>query len=131
MLIHPDPNIISTRGCGPLMHYWFRRGFWENICLSLFGVFMGVYMLFVFQRNRKEYTQLRDEADDRKRMIRTYSAESLRSMSNTNPPKTNTKRYSYTGMQSLPSNATGNGYDSDNNSSSVLYQPRPTVDPNA
>ena len=136
MLINPDPNVINTRGCGPLMQYWFRRGFWENICLSLFGVFMGVYMLFVFQRNRKEYTQLRDEADDRKRMIRTRSSESLRSMGNTNPPtknppKTTTQRYAYTGMRSSPSNGTGNGYDSDNNSSSVLYQPRPRVDPNA
>jgi hypothetical protein len=136
MLIEPDPNVVNTRGCGPLMHYWFRRGFWENIFLSLFGVFMGVIMIFVFQRNRREFTQLRDEADDRKRMIRANSTGSLHSMNNPNPtsknpPKSSTQRYSYTGMKSSPSNGTGNGYDSDNNSSSVLYQPRPRVDPNA
>ena len=73
MLIEPDPKKVNLRGCGPLMKYWFRRGFWENIFMGLFGIAMGVYMLFVFQRNRREFTQLRDEADDRKRMIRTYS----------------------------------------------------------
>ena len=124
-------------GCGPLMHYWYRRGFWENIFMSLFGIFMGVYILFVFQRNRREFTQLRDEADDRKRIIHTQSMASLRSVNNNtttttkNPPKTNTSRYTYTGMRSSPSNGTGNGYDSDNNSGSILYQPRPVVDPNA
>ena len=69
MLVNPDPKITNTRGCGPLMKYWYRRGFWENIFMGLFGVFMGVYMIFVFQRNRREYTQLRDDAEDRKRMI--------------------------------------------------------------
>jgi len=101
MLINPDPNIINTRGCGPVMKYWFRRGFWENIFMGLFGVLVGVYMIFVFQRNRREFTQLRDEADDRKRMIRTYSTTSVRSVNNNpttttkNPTKTNTQGYSY------------------------------------
>jgi len=133
MLINPDPNIVNTRGCGPLMKYWYRRGFWENIFLSLFGVFMGVYMIFVFQRNRREFIQLRDEADDRKKIIRTHSMASLNANTptNKNQTKPSSQRYSYTGMRSSPSNGTGNGYDSDNNSSSVLYQPRPIVDPNA
>jgi len=126
MLINPDPNIVYTRGCGPLMKYWYRRGFWENIFLSLFGIFMGVLMLFIYQRNRKEFIQLRDEADDRKKIIRAHSTASLNT--NTNQTKPSTQRYSYTAMRSSPS---GNGYDSDNNSASVLYQPRPMVDPNA
>jgi hypothetical protein len=129
MLINPDPKIVNTRGCGPLMRSWFRRGFWVNIFNGLFGVFVGVYMMFVFQRNRKEFTQLRDEADDRKRIIRTHSTSSLRSIND--QTKTNTQRYAYTGMKSSPSNGAGSGYDSDNNSASVLYQPRPVVDPNA
>ena len=131
MLINPDPKIVNTRGCGPLMHYWYRRGFWENIFMGLFGVFVGVYMLFVFQRNRKEFIQLRDEADDRRKIIRSHSMGSLQSVNNNNnnssSTKTNTQRYPYTGLKRSPSN----GYDSDNNSSSVLYQPRPFVDPNA
>jgi hypothetical protein len=136
MLINPDPKVVNTRGCGPLMKYWYRRGFWENIFMGLFGIFMGVYMIYVFQQNRKEFIQLRDEADDRKKIIRTHSMASLRSVNNDNTPaktqpKNNAQRYSYTGMRSSPSNEAGNGYDSDNNSSSVLYQPRPIVDPNA
>jgi hypothetical protein len=138
MLIEPDENKVNTRGCGPLMKYWFRRGFWENIFMSLFGVFMGVYMLFVFQRNRKEFVQLRDEADDRKRMIRTHSQASVREANNNNTketiktkPKNSTSGYSYTGMRSSPSNGASGGYDSDDNSGSVLYQPRHAVDPNA
>jgi hypothetical protein len=134
MLINPDPKVVNTRGCGPLMKYWFRRGFWENIFMGLFGVCVGAYMLFVSQRNRKEFVQLRDEADDRKRMIHGHSTGSLRSLNtSTTKPQTkpSTQRYAYTGMRSSPSNGTGGGYDSDNNSSSVLYQPRPVVDPNA
>ena len=77
MLINPDPKIVNTRGCGPLMNYWYRRGFWENIFMGLFGVFGGVYMLFVFQRNHEEYLQLCDEADDRKRIIHSHSMASI------------------------------------------------------
>jgi hypothetical protein len=128
MLINPDPKVVNTRGCGPLMHYWFRRGFWENIFMGLFGIFVGVYMLFVFQRNRKEYTQLRDDADDRKRMIRTHS---MSSVNNKDQPKTNKPRYQYTSMKSAPTNGAAGEYDSDNNSSSVLYQPPATFNPNA
>lgn len=135
MLINPDSKVVNTRGCGPLMHYWYRRGFWENIFMGLFGVCIGIYMMFTFQRNRKEFTQLRDEADDRKRIIRAHSTASLRSMNNNtttttttkNPPKNNGQRYAYTGMRSSPSN----GEDEDNNSSSILYKPRPAVDPNS
>ena len=132
MLINPDPKVVNTRGCGPLMHYWYRRGFWENIFMGLFGVCIGIYMMFVYQRNRKEFTQLRDEADDRKRIIRAHSNASLRSINNNttnkNPPKSTGQRYSYTGMRSSPSN----GEDEDNdNSSSVLYKSPPIVDPNS
>jgi len=139
MLINPDPKIVATRGCGPLMHYWYRRGFWENIAMSLLGILFGVYMIFVFQRNRREFIQLRDEADDRKRIIHSHSMASLRSMnSNANKqhhhhyaqPRPAAPRYPYTGMRSSPSNGTGAGYDSDT-SASVLYQPRTTLNPNA
>jgi hypothetical protein len=135
MLIDPDPNRVNTRGCGPLMKYWFRRGFWVNIFMSLFGIFVGVYMLFVFQRNRKEFVQLRDEADDRKRMIRAHSTASVHSTNNKEiiktKPKANTSGYTYTGMKNSSSNGAPVDYDSDNNSSSVLYRPPPMFDPNA
>lgn len=113
MLVNPDPKIVNTRGCGPLMHYWYRRGFWENIVLSLFGVFMGVFMIFVFQRNYKEFTQLRDEAEDRRKIIRANSTTSIRSSTNpkNNGGKSAYPRYSYSGIRSSPSN----DYDSDQN----------------
>jgi hypothetical protein len=131
MLINPDPKVINTRGCGPLMKYWYRRGFWENIFMGLFGIFIGVYMLFVFQHNRDEFFHLRDEADDRKRILYSHSMASLRSM-NSNPIKHQIKaRYPYNGMRGSPSNGTTNGYESDNNSTSVLYQPRGSFYPNA
>ena len=131
MLVNPDPKIVNTRGCGPLMHYWYRRGFWENIILSLFGILMGVLMIFVFQRNRREYTQLRDEAEDRKRIIRSHSTASMNN-GNKQGGKSAYPRYSYTGVRSSPSDGiTTNGYDSDNNSTGVLDQPRTTVHPNA
>lgn len=101
--------------------------------MGLFGVCIGIYMMFAFQRNRKEFTQLRDEADDRKRIVHAHSTASLRSMNNTstttnkNPPKNNGQRYTYTGMRSTPSN----GEDDDDTSSSILYKPRPTTDPNS
>jgi hypothetical protein len=129
MLINPDPKVINTRGCGPLMKYWYRRGFWENIFMSLFGIFIGVFMLFVFQRNRDEFLHLRDEADDRKRILYSHSMASLRSMNSNaikHPIKT---RYPYNGIRSSPSTATG--YESDNNSTSVLYQSRASYNPNA
>jgi hypothetical protein len=129
MLINPDPKIINTRGCGPLMQYWYRRGFWENIFMSLFGIFIGVFMLFVFQRNRDEFLHLRDEADDRKRILYSHSMASLRSM-NSNAIKHPIKpRYPYNGIRGSPSTTTG--YESDNNSTSVLYQSRPTYNLNA
>jgi hypothetical protein len=132
MLINPDPKMVNTRGCGPLMKYWYRRGFWENIFMGLFGIFIGVYMLFVFQQNRNEFMQLRDEADDRKRILYSHSMASLRSM-NSNPIKhqikTGLPRYPYSSMHGSPSY--GTGYDSDNNSSSVLYQPRTPYNPKA
>ncbi len=134
MLINPDPKIVNTRGCGPLMKYWYRRGFWENIFMGLFGIFIGVYMLFVFQRNHDEYIQLRDEADDRKRILYSHSMASLRSMNSNgikHQIKTGLPRYPYTGMRGSPSNYTTNGYESDNNSASVLYQPRATYNLNA
>jgi hypothetical protein len=131
MLVNPDPKIVNTRGCGPLMKYWYRRGFWENIFMGLFGIFIGGYMLFVFQRNLLEYTQLRDEADDRKRILHSHSMASLRSMASSNAhkhqhyqTKMGRARHSYSGIRGSPSNGTPTGYDSDNNSSSVLYQPR-------
>ncbi|CAF1317102.1 unnamed protein product [Rotaria sordida] len=109
------------------MKYWYRRGFWENVFMSLFGVFMSVHMLFVFQHYRKEFTQLCDEADDRKRMIRARSTGSIRYNNNNNKDII----YMYSGMRSSPTNETGvGGYDSDNNSSGVLYRPNPMVDPN-
>jgi len=113
MLVNPDPKIVNTRGCGPLMHYWYRRGFWENIVLSLFGVLMGVFMIFVFQRNYKEFTQLRDEAEDRRKIIRANSTTSVRSSTNpkNNGGKSAFPRYSYSGIRSSPSN----DYDSDQN----------------
>ena len=133
MLINPDPKIVNTRGCGPLMKYWYRRGFWENIFMGLFGVFMGVYMLFVFQHNRNEFLHLRDEADDRKRILYSHSMASLRSMNSNaikHQMKTGLPRYPYTGMRGSPSYGTATGYESDNNSSSVLYQPRASFNPN-
>jgi hypothetical protein len=135
MLVNPDPKIVNTRGCGPLMKYWYRRGFWENVFMGLFGVFMGVYMLFVFQRNRREYTQLRDEAEDRKRIIHSHSVASLRSTSNPNGNSSSAKKpatkpgYSYTGMISASPTAIRD--DSDDDSSGVLYQPRPIFNANA
>lgn len=134
MLINPDPNIVHTRGCGPLMKYWYRRGFWENIFMGLFGIFAGVFMLFVFQRNRREYTQLRDDADDRKRIIKTQSLASLRS-ANANAAKQSAKpapsRYAYTEMKSTPSNVVTAVDDSDDDSSSILYQARQMLERNA
>ncbi|CAF3490842.1 unnamed protein product [Rotaria socialis] len=124
MLINPDSKVVNTRGCGPLMHYWYRRGFWENIFMSLFGVFMGVYMIYVFQQNRKEFVQLRDEADDRKRIIHTQSMASLRS-ANKNQTKVNPSNYAYTGMKTTNTNDATGIYDSDDDSASVLYEPRP------
>ena len=124
MLTHPDPKIINTRGCGPLMHYWYRRGFWENVFMGLFGLFIGIYMFYVFQRNRDEFIHLRDEADDRKRILYSHSMASLRSM-NSNAHKHPLKtRYPSNGIRGSPSTATG--YESDNNSTSVLYQSRPS-----
>ena len=137
MLIHPDPNIVNTRGCGPLMKYWYRRGFWENIFMGLFGIFIGIYMLFVFQRNHQEYAQIRDEADDRKRILYSHSMASLRSMSSsaqkhsTYQNKSGPPRYVFNGMRGSPSNTTTNGYESDNTSASVLYPTRPSYYPNA
>ena len=129
MLVNPDPRMVNTRGCGPLMKYWYRRGFWENLFMGLFGIFVGVYMLFVFQHNHLEFTLLRDEADDRKRIIHSHSMASLRSMNSSSAhkhhqyqSKAGLPRYPYTGMRGSPS--TGTGYESDNNSASVLYQPR-------
>ncbi len=131
MLVNPDPKIVNTRGCGPLMTYWYRRGFWENSFMGLFGIFIGVYMLFVFQRNRDEFLQLRDETDDRKRILYSHSMASLRSM-NSNAIKQPIKpRYPYNGIRGSPSNGTSAGYESDNNSSSVLYQTRASFNPNA
>jgi hypothetical protein len=125
MLINPDPNVVNTRGCGPLMKYWYRRGFWENIFMGLFGVFIGVYMLFVFQRNRDEFIHLRDEADDRKRILYSHSMASLRSMNSSQIKHHIKTRYPpYNGMRGSPSNGTGAGYESDNTSASVLYQSR-------
>ncbi len=121
MLINPDPKMVNTRGCGPLMKYWYRRGFWENIFMGLFGITIGCFMLFVFQRNRKEFTQLRDEADDRKRIMPGHK----------NPPKSKSSGYQYTGMKGSPSNGNAVEYDSDDNSSGVLYQPPPIPNPNA
>ena len=124
MLIYPDSKIVNTRGCGPLMQYWYRRGFLENIFMGLFGIFIGVYMLYVFQRNRNEFIHLRDESDDRKRILYSHSMASLRSM-NSNPIKHPLKaRYPSTGIRGSPSTATG--YESDNNSTTVLYQSRPS-----
>jgi hypothetical protein len=128
MLINPDPKVINMRGCGPLMKYWYRRGFWENVFMSLFGIFIGVYMLFVFQRNRDEFLHLRDEADDRKRILYSHSMASLRSMNSNaikHPIKT---RNPYNGIRGSPSTATG--YESDNTSTSVLYQARASYNPN-
>ena len=133
MLIHPDPKIVNTRGCGPLMNYWYRRGFWENIFMGLFGMFIGVYMFFVFQRNYNEYIHLRDEADDRKRILNSQSMTSFRSMNSNvikHQIKNNLQRFPYNGMRNSPSNGTTTGYDSDNNSSSILYQSRVTYHPN-
>ncbi|CAF1505022.1 unnamed protein product [Rotaria magnacalcarata] len=132
MLTNPNPNIINTRGCGPLMKYWYRRGFWENVFMGLFGIFIGVYMLFVFQRNHDEFIQLHDETDDRKRILNSQSMASFRSMSSNlikHPIKSGLIRYPYLGLRGSPSNGTTNGYDSDNNSSSVLYQSRATYNP--
>lgn len=124
MLIHPDPKVVNTRGCGPLMHYWYRRGFWENIFMGLFGLFIGIYMFYVFQRNRDEFIHLRDESDDRKRILYSHSMASLRSMnSNAQKPPLKT-RYPSNGIRGSPSTATG--YESDNNSTTVLYQSRPS-----
>ncbi|CAF0895368.1 unnamed protein product [Rotaria sp. Silwood1] len=133
MLINPDSNIVNIRGCGSLMKYWYRRGFWENIFMGLFGIFIGIYMLIVFQNNYKEYIQLRDEADDKKRILHSQSMASFRSMNSNvlkHPIKNNLIRHPYTGMRGSPSNGTNTGYDSDNNSTSVLYQPRPIFNPN-
>jgi hypothetical protein len=59
---------------------------------------------------------------------------SLRSM-NSNATKHQMKsgvpRYPYTGMRGSPSYGTAAGYESDNNSSSVLYQPRASYNPYA
>ena len=138
MLANPDPRIVNTRGCGPLMKYWYRRGFWENIFMGLFGIFIGVYMLFVFQHNHQEFTQLRDEADDRKRILHSHSMASLRSMNSSHAQKNQhyqakmgLPRYPYGGIRGSPSTGTATGYDSDNNSSSVLYQPRAKFQLNA
>jgi hypothetical protein len=136
MLINPDPKIVNTRGCGPLMKYWYRRGFWENIFMSLFGIVMGCYMLFVFQRNRREYTQLRDEAEDRKRIVDSRSMASLRSTTNNYGSKTkgtnNFPQYAYTGVPTSSSNGTATaGYDSDNNSSNMIDQTRPMLNRNS
>lgn len=106
--------------------------------MGLFGIFIGVYMLFVFQHNHREFTQLRDEADDRKRILHSHSMASLRSMSSSHAQKNQhyqakmgPPRYAYGGMRGSPSNGTAAGYDSDNNSSSVLYQPRAKFQLNA
>jgi len=51
---------------------------------------------------------------------------------NSNPIKHQIKtRYPYNGIRGSPSNGTAAGYESDNNSSSVLYQPRASFNPNA
>ena len=129
MLVNPDPKIVNTRGCGPLMKYWYRRGFWENIFMGLFGIFIGIYMLFVFQRNRDEFVQLRDEADDRKKILYSHSMSSLRSMNST-PAKLQLKsRYSHQNIRGSPSTTIA-GYESDNTSASVIYQPRSAYHPN-
>ncbi|CAF3837553.1 unnamed protein product [Adineta steineri] len=127
-----SPRYETHYGCGPLMKYWCRRGFWKNIFMGLFGIFIGVYMLFVFQQNRNEYVQLRDQADDKKRILYSHSMGSLRSMNSNgvkHQMKTGLPRYSYNGMRGSPSYGTGAGYESDNNSSSVLYQPRAGYNP--
>ena len=102
--------------------------------MGLFGIFAGVFMLFVFQRNRREYTQLRDDADDRKRIIKTQSLASLRS-ANANAAKQSAKpapsRYAYTEMKSTPSNVVTAVDDSDDDSSSILYQARQMLERNA
>lgn len=130
MLVNPDPNIVHTRGCGPLMQYWFRRGFWENIVLSLFGVGIGAFMMFVFQRNRNEYTQLRDEAEDRRRIVASYSTGSLRTGgngSNRKQSKSMASRHSYSGVKNLPSNS----YGSDEEEVNDFEQSRPMLKENA
>jgi hypothetical protein len=133
MLVNPDSKIVNTRGCGPLMNYWYRRGFWENIFMSLFGVAMGAYMLFVSQRNRREFTQLRDEAEDRRRIVHAHSVASLRSMNNNNMKQgpssaSNFPRYSYTGLRnSTPNRYQADEDESDNNEEEALYRPRPLV----
>lgn len=100
--------------------------------MSLFGVFMGVYMIFVFQQNRKEFTRLRDEAEDRKRIIQTQSMASVRSASknaNKNQSKSNSSRYAYTGMKSSPANDLADGYDSDDMDDGAFYEPRSRNNP--
>lgn len=100
--------------------------------MGLFGIFIGVYILYVFQQNRNEFMNLRDECDDRKRILYSHSMASLRSM-NSNPIKQQLKsglpRYPYNGMHGSPSYGASTGYDSDNNSTSVLYQPRAGYNP--
>ena len=131
MLASPDPRIVNTRGCGPLMKYWYRRGFWENIFMGLFGIFIGVYMIFVFQRNHQEFLQLRDESDDRKRILYAHSMSSLRSMASSHLNKNAQARYQYSGMNESPSIGTTVAYESDNNSSTAFYQPRAKFNVNA
>ena len=134
MLINPNPKVINTRGCGPLMKYWYRRGFWENIFMSLFGIFMGVIMIFVFYKNHKEFIRLRDEADDRKRIIQTQSMASLRSTNNymnRNPMKSNERQYPYTNIRNSPVDDIGDGYISDDDNSIVFDEPRPMLGVNA
>ena len=134
MLINPDPNVINTRGCGPVMRYWFRRGFWENFGMSLFGIAMGSYMVFVFYKNRNEFIQLRDEADDRKRIIQTQSMMSLHSASNNtnqNQLKPNGSRYPYTSLKRSSMNEIGDGYESDDESAGVLNESHSMLNPNA
>lgn len=92
--------------------------------MGLFGIFLGVYLLYVFQRNRDEFIHLRDEADDRKRILYSHSMASLRSMNSTSTKHPLKARYPSTAIRGSPSTATG--YESDNNSTTVLYQSRPS-----
>jgi hypothetical protein len=47
--------MLNTRGCGPIMHSWYRRGFVVNLIISSIGILLAAYEFFLYSINKRQY----------------------------------------------------------------------------
>ena len=63
-----NPNKIdlyNTRGCGPTMYSWYRRGFAANIVMACVGILIAVFEFILYTINNKQYANAIDEIERR------------------------------------------------------------------